>query len=98
MPRYTYGCRSCGREFDLVLEVSAVSGVRPRCPKCGRRAERVFKVPQVIPDAYPEGALPVTSLKAPENPRGFRWVDSRSGMKRLLADHNAKFGGEVEQA
>ncbi len=45
MPTFTYRCKECGEEFDvLVLRASQ----EVRCPKCGgKELERVMKAPRV---------------------------------------------------
>lgn len=40
MPTYEYRCLSCGHEFEKVLKMTSTS--KPRCPKCGKRAERMM--------------------------------------------------------
>ena len=40
MPTYAYRCPSCGHEFQKFHKMNVRT--RPRCPKCGTRAERVI--------------------------------------------------------
>ncbi len=38
MPTYHYRCPSCGHDFEKFEKINATT--RPKCPKCGTRAER----------------------------------------------------------
>ena len=38
MPTYHYRCPSCGHDFEKFEKMDAKA--RPKCPKCGTRAER----------------------------------------------------------
>ena len=38
MPTYHYRCPSCGHDFEKFEKINVKA--RPKCPKCGTRAER----------------------------------------------------------
>lgn len=40
MPTYDYRCPSCGHVFEKVQKIT--SKARHKCPKCGKRAERMI--------------------------------------------------------
>ncbi len=40
MPTYEYRCPSCGHAFEKIEKISVTT--RPKCPKCGTRAERLI--------------------------------------------------------
>lgn len=40
MPTYVYRCPACGHEFEKFHKITARA--RPKCPRCGRVAERVI--------------------------------------------------------
>lgn len=94
MPMYTYGCDGCGHSGDMFFTM----GKNPNeveCPGCGLDMRRQFTPPQVIEDTLPQ-QVPLTSVMSAGNRRGFPIVDSRSGIKKALADSNAKYGTKLE--
>jgi putative FmdB family regulatory protein len=101
MPLYTFECSraKCRHRFDLVFGVNRIQHADPRCPKCGRRAERIFVPPQVIQDTLPGGETDVISLKPLDgDSRGVPRVSSRSELKRLIEGNNARYGLNIEHA
>ncbi len=40
MPTYQYRCSSCGHDFEKFHKISV--SARPKCPRCGRKSERVI--------------------------------------------------------
>lgn len=60
MPIYSYKCKDCGREFDLLVGVGK-GDQKPRCQKCGsKNIER-----QLSPCAVRMGSSGVSSSSCP---------------------------------
>jgi putative FmdB family regulatory protein len=76
MPRYAFGCRACGLEFEVSRAMS--DAARPAtCPVDGKDAERIFTVPMTAvrqaeggASAPPAGAPGARGWSSPFFPPG----------------------------
>lgn len=93
MPTYTYECRKCQADREVVKQMSELNRIE-KCPECKRRMKYVFGKPFVTPDTYRHNKF-MSAYHPLENENRFGKPDEitgRSEHKRWLRRYNQKNG------